>query len=727
MKFTAMVPLTLLLCLVPTAGRTLKAHPIENVISLLEGLMTKVEMESKAEAVSYEKFEYWCKNSFKTLTAAIEKEKQIIDEMETKAAAKTEEIATLEDQITKLDEQLGELAAADAAAKEVRAEQAKVYAEADADLASTIAAIEECIKALQDAEKSTESSKLLLAQRKVAKMMSLVDIMSTSEETAKLTAFVQSSEAEPEPEFTEKVRPDLKAKGDYEGHIDKYDFKSENVIELLKGLKAKFQEKKLQTTKEETNSINAYQLTKEAREDETNAFKASKTAKTKELSDAKAELASAQGTLAQTQADLKADTDSLASTTKSCDLKNQEWAERSETRKLELEAMQEAIKILSKVSGVRTDAPSNPVPPPNPAAAESASFLQNVDPKTRAVMLLRQNAHALHSAALARLAQQIAAHLTGPFDEVNNMIEKMIFRLMAEQKDEDDHKNWCDLELSKTNASKVDKEDKVSELSAKIDEATATIQQLTVEIKEDQEMVSAITSHMKEAEEIRQTGKKENQVSVDDAQAAQTALANAVAVLEDFYKDSGMVKKEPWEFIQGVDLPEKPATWASSYTGIADPTGQPSGIITLLKKVSADFATMEADTKAQEASDQKAYEEDMKLSKIEKARHAKDAEVKGAERKRLEEKVESMTSTQKQVAKQLEAVVQYIKDLQHACVDGDSTYEDRKAARAKEIEALHQAKQILADAFKADESLLEQKEHNLFLRGKSSLRGVSAK
>jgi DNA repair exonuclease SbcCD ATPase subunit len=725
MKFTAMVPLTLLLCFVSTAGRTLKAHPIENVISLLQGLMTKVEMESKAEALSYEKFEYWCKNSVKTLTTAIEKEKQIIDEMETKVAAKSEEIQTLDDQITKLDEQLGELAAADAAAKDVRDKMAKVYSEADADIASTIAAIEEAIKALQAAEKSTESAALLLAQRKVAKMMSLVDILSTSEETAKLTAFIQFTEAEPEPVF--KERPELKSKGDYEGHIDKYDFKSENVIELLKGLKAKFEEKKLQTTKEETNSINAYQLAKEAREDETNAFKASKTAKTKELSDAKAELASASGTLAQTQADLKADTDSLESTEKSCALKQQEWTERSETRKLEMEAMEEAIKILSKVSGVRTDAPSNPVPPANPAAAEGASFLQNVDPKTRAVMLLRQNAHALHSAALARLAQQVAAHLTGPFDEVNNMIEKMIFRLMAEQKDEDDHKNWCDLELSKTNASKVDKEDKVSELSAKIDEATATIQQLTVEIKEDEEMVSAITSHMKEAEEIRLIGKKENQVSIDDAQAAQTALANAVAVLEDFYKDSGMVPKEPWEFIQGVDLPAKPATWDSSYTGIADPTNQPSGIITLLKKVSADFATMEADTKAQEASDQKAYEEDMKLSKIESARHKKDAEVKGAERKRLEEKVESMTSTQKEVSKQLEAVVQYIKDLQHACVDGDSTYEDRKAARAKEIEALHQAKQMLADAFKADESLLEQKEHNLFLRGKSSLRGISAK
>jgi len=30
------------------------------------------------------------------------------------------------------------------------------------------------------------------------------------------------------------------------------------------------------------------------------------------------------------------------------------------------------------------------------------------------------------------LAQQVSAHLNGPFDDVNQMIEKMIFRLMAE-------------------------------------------------------------------------------------------------------------------------------------------------------------------------------------------------------------------------------------------------------------------------------------------------------
>ena len=51
-----------------------------------------------------------------------------------------------------------------------------------------------------------------------------------------------------------------------------------------------------------------------------------------------------------------------------------------------------------------------------------------------------------------------------------------------------------------------------------------------------------------------------------------------------------------------------------------------------------------------------------------------------------------------------------MKDLEHGCVDGDSTYEDRKAARAKEIEALGKAQIILRDAFKDAEKPKEEKK-----------------
>merc|ERR1719387_2579215 len=281
------------------------------------------------------------------------------------------------------------------------------------------------------------------------------------------------------------------------------------------------------------------------------------------------------------------------------------------------------------------------------------------------------------------------------------MVQKMIFRLMSEQKDEDDHENWCDKELEKTDTMIENKEEKIESLTLKLEEAKADVADLAQQIKAAEAMISEIDAHVKESTDIRNEGKKENKISLKDSEDAQAAVANATAVLEQFYKESGQVKKEEWEFLQrGVDLPDEPSTWDSGYTGVADPKDQPGGIITILEKTAEEFAQMEADTKAQEAMDQKAYEEDMKDNTIEKARRTKESEMKTQEKKRLSDKIDAMSKSKKHTESELEATEQYLKDLQPACVEGDSSYEDRKAARAKEIEALKEVQGILAEAFK---------------------------
>merc|ERR1719183_2824347 len=129
------------------------------------------------------------------------------------------------------------------------------------------------------------------------------------------------------------------------------------------------------------------------------------------------------------------------------------------------------------------------------------------------------------------------------------------------------------------------KEEKIETLTLKLEEAKADVQDLAEQIKAAEAMISDIDAHVKESTDIRNEGKKENAISLKDAEDAQAAVANAIAVLEQFYKESGQVKKEEWEFLQrGVDLPDSPSTWDSGYTGVADPAAQPGGIITILEK-----------------------------------------------------------------------------------------------------------------------------------------------
>merc|ERR1719311_126604 len=238
------------------------------------------------------------------------------------------------------------------------------------------------------------------------------------------------------------------------------------------------------------------------------AAEASKDAKESALSACEEELSDAKTAKKDTEDDLAADTATLEETEKSCRLKTNEYNERSKTREGEIEAIKIAIKILSKVADVRHEPSDNPVPPPSPVSLLQVSK-DSADPKMKALELLRSTAKVTHAKALERLAQEIQAHLTGPFDEINAMVQKMIFRLMSEQKDEDDHKNWCDKELEKTNEMIENKEEKIEDLTTKLEEAEADVQDLVEQIAAAEAFIAEIDAHVKESTDIRNEGKKE--------------------------------------------------------------------------------------------------------------------------------------------------------------------------------------------------------------------------
>merc|ERR1719327_469552 len=194
--------------------------------------------------------------------------------------------------------------------------------------------------------------------------------------------------------------------------------------------------------------------------------------------------------------------------------------------------------------------------------------------------------------------------------------------------------------LKKTETMKEDKEEKIKDLKAEIKVETAAVQTLTEEIGEAEKMISDIVAFMAEATEIRETGKKENALAIKDSKDAQKSVTNAIAVLEAFYKESGEIPKEPWEFIQKpVNLGKKPSTWDAGYTGVADPDKKNAGIISILEAVLSDFEKMEAETKSNEAQDQEEYDKSMSANNIEKSGREQEVSMKTAEKKRRNDKI----------------------------------------------------------------------------------------
>merc|ERR1719214_51966 len=242
----------------------------------------------------------------------------------------------------------------------------------------------------------------------------------------------------------------------------------------------------------------------------------------------------------------------------------------------------------------------------------------------------------------------------------------MIFRLMSEQKDEDDHKNWCDMEMEKSTESK---DDKINMLKKKVAEHDAAIKKLIKAITENNDKAADLTKYVEEETELRNENHAEIEATIKDSQDAQAAVAQATQVLKDFYKESGMIAKEPWEFLQvsarrGVDLPDSPDTWDSSYTGVTDPENGADGVLALLDGVMTKFSSMEADAKVQDETDQKNYEADMQASKISKAETDQDTTMKTGKKESEQEKLDAVTATLKSTTGEFDAVVQYLKDLE---------------------------------------------------------------
>merc|ERR1719161_117501 len=390
-----------------------------------------------------------------------------------------------------------------------------------------------------------------------------------------------------------------------------------------------------------------------------------------------------------------------------------------------------AQKILTKVTGVRT--PDDPIAAklisvhsevsPSKPSNKGLSLLQNAvflkrhdvsgDKKAQAIQLLKAAANhtgAVHVKALNQLAAQLMT-FDGPFDKLKSMIQKMIFRLMDEQKDEDSHKLWCDLEVERSTDSKEDKDEKIRGFTKKLDAMDKAVKKAIKKISENDERVEELNKHMATETELRKNNHKDILITIKDSKDAQVALTNAVSVLTAFYKESGMIAKEPWEFVQTgskvrrapetVSLPESPKTWDSSYTGTTDPKNGDNAVLTLLEETNDKFAAMEADAKVQDSTDQKNFEKDMAASKIELAETKTDISMRTQKKLSLEEKIEGMTAAKKHSARELSAVEAYLKDLEPACGEGDSSYEDRKQARKDEIEALRKAQGIFEDAFRA--------------------------
>merc|ERR1712160_144039 len=192
-----------------------------------------------------------------------------------------------------------------------------------------------------------------------------------------------------------------------------------------------------------------------------------------------------------------------------------------------------------------------------------------------------------------------------PFRKVKKMIKDLIVRLMEEANEEAEHKGWCDTELSTNEQTRKEKTQAVEQLHAEIDQLEASIAKLTEDITELTKAVAELDSAMAKATKLRQEEKKKNTETIGDSQEAQTAVAQALTVLKEFYAKAG----------EATALVQQPEIFDEPYKGMQSENG---GVVGMLEVIESDFARLEADTKSSEVTAQKEYDSFMTDSQVDK-------------------------------------------------------------------------------------------------------------
>jgi len=253
---------------------------------------------------------------------------------------------------------------------------------------------------------------------------------------------------------------------------------------------------------------------------------------------------------------------------------------------------------------------------------------------------------------------------------------------MEEANEEAAHKGRCDTELATNEKTRKEKTDAVETLQSEIDELTASIAKLTEEITDLSQAVSDLDAAVAKATKMREEEKAKNAETIKDAQEAQTAVAQALTVLKEFYAKAAQATA----FVQQPEIFDKP------YKGMG---GNAGGVVGMLEVIESDFARVQAETSAAEATAAKEYQTFMHDATVSKADMQRDIEHKTTKKENEENAVVEQKVDLEGTQKELDAALRYYDKLKPSCVDSGVSYEDRVARRKQEIQSLQEALKIL--------------------------------
>jgi len=652
------------------------ANPIRKVVTMLQSMQSKVQEEGEKQTALYDKYMCYCKTAGGDLTASIENAGGSISELGTKIKAS-------EDKKTQLEAQLKEAQSDRAAAKEavaeataVREKEAAAYA---AEKRESDANIEAVMKAITSIGQGMAGGFLQTGAARILKQALNSRDLLEDDDREELMSFLAGSQTSDYAPQSGEILGILKQMGD----------------EMSKDLK--------ESTEAEETVIKVFERLMAAKKKEIDALSSSIETKLGRIGDLGVSITQMKNDLGDTEESLIADKEFLANLDTNCEKKKKEWDVVVRTRADELAALADTIKTLNDDDALELFKKTLP--------SAAASFMQiQVSARASRTKALSELQHALKAGRPRAVGLEfIALALRGKkigFEKIIAMIDEMVATLKAEQKDDDDKKEYCSVQFDLADDKKRGLERSISDLDTAIENAKDDIARLGEEIEALVAGIKELDTKVTEATEQRKKENEDFKELKSSDTAAKELLVFAKNKLNQFYNP----KLYKPELVQMSAAPPPPPETFDAYTKKSE---ESMGVISMLDLLISDLEKELVEAETEEKDAQGDYETCMRDSALKRTKDSTLLMQKEGTKAELKADLETHTDDKAAASKELMSTLQYIQSLHTECDFLVKYYDVRKEARTSEMDALGKAKDVLSGA---DYSFLQIRSHNFLKR-----------
>jgi len=502
--------------------------------------------------------------------------------------------------------------------------------------------------------------------------------------------------------------------GDKQPYYKSYSPRSGVIFGILKQLKEEFEAQLSTSQSTESKGMGDYEAMNTAKEEQVEVGK-------EKLDDMEGEHAENQKALSDAKEDLDltrkqrtADVEFLRNLKLTCQGLDKQWELRSKTRSQEILAVAEALTILTEddaqdlmaktVTLLQERSSTELGSAMRAARSHAASVLRRAaqEPAFDADDLLaawrgRKTGISVGSAAgpRAQLSTLAVTVQLDAFTKVKEALDKMVAELKAEQQEEVKFKAFCDKEFDENAKATYKKTEEKEDLEMKIEKLAAVMKKLAEEIEAAKQQIADTQVEIKKASESREEENGVFQTTVADQRATQEILKKALARLRAFYKKAGAGSQRPEDAEAEEALVQQ--TPPVQFNKFKKNAGA-SPVMGLITQIIEDSKQVEDEAVAGETKAQADYQQFVKdsnalIAELADAVTAKTKAIAGA-------KVETADAEgdHESAVEELESLTAYNADLHGQCDFVLKNFEIRQRARLQEMEAIQEAKGILAGA-----------------------------